>query len=160
MNNPDFVYTTYIQTTPEKLWSAITNPEFSRQYWVPGIVSDWKKGSKWQHVPEDSKQPVMLAGEVLESDPPKYLALTWGDPANPTDDSKVTFTIDVVEDLVRLIVVHGSFKPDSKIAGRVATGWPRVLSSLKSLLETGTALNTWAGHQNSCATPSTIGKAA
>lgn len=151
MRNPDFVYTTYIKTTQEKVWSAITNPEFSRQYWVAGIVSDWNKGSKWQHLSQDDAKTCTVAGKVLESDPPKRLVLSWAEPSNPTDDSIVTFTIDAIDDMVRLNVTHGAFMDGSKMANRIATGWPRVLSSLKSFLETGQALNTWAGHDNECA---------
>ena len=73
MANTEFVYTTYIKTTPERVWAAITNPEFSRQYWVNGIVSDWKKGSKWQHVANTEGCSDMLGGEVLESLPPRKL---------------------------------------------------------------------------------------
>ena len=84
MNSPEFVYTTYIRTTPEKLWDAITNPEFTRQYWGGyGNISDWKKGSKWKHVGDDEKHTVRVVGEVLESVPPKLLVLTWADPADP-----------------------------------------------------------------------------
>jgi uncharacterized protein YndB with AHSA1/START domain len=135
----DFIYTTYIKTTPEKVWAAITNPEFTRQYWGHDNVSDWKKGSKWQHAGSDGE--VKVVGQVLESIPPKRLVLTWADPANPTDDSRVTFEIDTIEDMVCLNVIHANFKAGSVMAGRVAQGWPRVLSSMKSFLETGKALN-------------------
>ena len=152
MTNPEFIYTTYIKTTPEKVWAAITNPEFSRQYWGEGIQSDWKKGSKWQHVSNDGKHTVIMTGEVLESVPPKRLVLTWATPSDLNDDSRVTFEIEAIDDMVRLNVTHGKFKVGSKMADKVAIGWPRVLSSLKSLLETGKALNTWAGHEMSCGT--------
>lgn len=151
MSNPDFIYTTYIKTTPEKVWAAITNSEFRRQYWVSGIVSDWKKGSRWQQIAQGDEKIVSVEGEVLESDPPRRLVLTWAAPSNPMDTSKVTFTIDAIDDMVRLNVVHGGFKSDSEMAGKVAIGWPRVLSSLKTLLETGKALDTWAGHDSTCA---------
>lgn len=146
MSKTEFVYTTYIKTTPDKLWSAITNPEFSRQYWVDGIVSDWKKGSKWQHIPGDSNDACTMGGEVLESVPPKLLVITWADATDPGDvqqHSRVTFEIEQMGDMVRLNVIHGNLKPGSSMAGKVSAGWPRVLSSLKSLLETGVALDTW-----------------
>ena len=142
MTNPEFVYTIYIKTTPEKVWAALTTPEFSRQYWIPGIVSDWKKGSKWNRLSEDGKKAVTMAGEILESTPPKRLVLTWFDPSDPADDSRVTFSIDAIDDMVRLTVIHGDFKADSNIAGKISIGWPRVLSSMKSFLETGKALGT------------------
>ncbi len=159
MTNLEFIYTTYIKTTPEKVWAAITNPEFSRQYWGDGIHSDWKKGSKWQHVSTDGRHTVIVTGEVLESVPPKHLVLTWAAPSDLHDDSRVTFEIEAIEDMVRLNVIHSKFKVGSKMAGKVAVGWPRVLSSLKSLLETGKPLNTWAGHDMSCRTPASKGVA-
>jgi len=149
MSNPDFVYTTYIQTTPEKLWAAITNPEFSRQYWASGIESDWKKGSAWRHLSDD-KQTVRVGGDVLESDPPHRLVMTWAEPADPIDISTVTFAIEAHESMVRLTVTHGGFIADSKMVTKISGGWPRVLSSLKSMLETGKALDTWAGQGSSC----------
>ncbi len=82
-------------------------------------------------------------GRVLESVPPKRLVLSWADPDDENDLSRVTFEIETVDDLVRLNVIHGDFKPDSDMANKVSGGWPRVLSSLKSLLETNRPL--WEG---------------
>jgi len=138
---PDFIYTTYIKTTPEKVWTAITNPEFTRQYWGGyENVSDWKKGSDWKHADTKSGD-VRITGKVLESNPPKRLVLSWADPADTADDSRVTFEIDTAGDMVRLNIIHGNFKPGSGMAGKVAMGWPLVLSSLKSMLETGKAID-------------------
>jgi uncharacterized protein YndB with AHSA1/START domain len=156
MSNQDFVYTTYIKTTPEKVWAAITNPEFARQYWVHENISDWKKGSKWKHISQTNKE-ALIVGQVLESIPPKLLVLTWAAPADPSDDSKVTFEIETIGDMVRLNVLHGNFKPGSIMAAKIAIGWPRVLSSMKSFLETGKALDMGA---LKCAQPSTEGAAA
>ena len=142
MTKPELIYTTYIRTTPEKLWNAITNPEFTRQYWGGNEnVSDWKKGSKWQHVVSDEKRTVRVVGKVVESVPPKRLVLTWADPANEADVSRVTFEIEAIDDTVRLDVIHGDFQPGSDMVNKVSGGWPRVLSSLKSFLETGKALD-------------------
>jgi uncharacterized protein YndB with AHSA1/START domain len=146
MNTTEFVYTTYIKTTPEKLWKAITTPEFTRQYWVEGIVSDWKKGSTWKHATDN----YVMGGEVLESDPPRRLVMTWWEPddgVNIARHSRVAFEIDAIDDMVRLNVIHNNLQPGSVMAGKISVGWPRVLSSLKSLLETGAALDTWAGVQ-------------
>ncbi len=141
MSNPDFVYTTYIKTTPEKLWNALTNPEFTRQYWAKENVSDWKKGSDWKMVTLDAKRDVNVLGKVLESVPHKRLVMTWAEPADKTDESRVTFEIEAIGDAVRLNVVHGDFKPGSLMPGRISQGWPLVLCSLKSFLETGKAID-------------------
>jgi uncharacterized protein YndB with AHSA1/START domain len=147
MEKIEFVYETFIRTTPQRLWDAITKPEFTRQYWGGGENrSDWNKGSKWQHVHPEEKDPVCAAGDVLESMPPKRLVLTWADPDDPEDASRVVFEIEPLEDMVRLKIVHGGFKPGSASAPKVSWGWPRVLSSLKSFIETGKGLNVWAGH--------------
>jgi uncharacterized protein YndB with AHSA1/START domain len=146
--NPEFVYTTYIKTTPEKLWAAITNPEFTRQYWGHDNISDWKKGSDWKHSSADGKT-TKIVGKVVESTPSKRLVLTWASPENRSDESQVVFDISTVEDMCRLEIVHS--KLSAKMGTAVSNGWPRVLSSLKSFLETGKALSTWAGHEAKCA---------
>ena len=96
MKKPNqLVYTTYIRTTPKKLWAAITKPEFTRQYWA-GLanVSDWKKGSKWQPRTGSENPKAWIIGEVLECNPPKRLVLTWADPDDLADKSRVTFEIE------------------------------------------------------------------
>jgi uncharacterized protein YndB with AHSA1/START domain len=149
MNTQDFVYATYIKSSPEKVWDAITNPEFTRQYWGEELISDWQKGSQWHSVRVGSNAKGII-GEVIESVPPKILVLTWA-PINDKDDTScLTFDIEPIEDMVRLTVTHGKFKKGSTMASRVSVGWPRVLSSLKSFLETGKALDTWAGLERTC----------
>jgi len=141
MNKPDFVYTTYIRTTPDKVWEAITTPEFTRQYWGGHVnVSDWKKGSKWEHV-DQAGGHLRVTGEVLESIPPELLVLTWVDPANTADQSRVTFEISVLENVVCLKVVHDRFTAETDMPEKISMGWPRVLASLKSILETGVPLD-------------------
>lgn len=143
MEKPKLVYTTIIRSTPKKTWDAITKPQFARQYWM-GLanVSDWKVGSKWEHTTKEGE--VWVAGKVLESEPPKRLVMTWFDPDDVKDESQVTFEIEKFKDMVCLVVTHEKFKKGSTMAGKVAGGWPRVLSSLKSFLETGKGLDLWA----------------
>jgi uncharacterized protein YndB with AHSA1/START domain len=143
MKKPKLVYQTFIRSTPKKTWEAITKPEFTRQYWA-GIanVSDWKRGSKWEHVAKGNE--VWITGKVVESVPAKRLVVTWADPDDLKDKSRVTFAIERIADMVCLTVTHDSFKAGSKMAGKVAWGWPRVLSSMKSFLETGKGLNVFA----------------
>jgi uncharacterized protein YndB with AHSA1/START domain len=135
MSKPDQIYTVYIKTTPQKVWDAITNPEFAKQYWGGYTnVSDWKKGSKWQHITD--KSVVSVVGNVIESTPPELLVVDWASPKDEADISRVTYKIKAIADLVCLEVIHGDFTPNSTMADKVSQGWPLVLSSLKSFLET------------------------
>ena len=144
MKKSDLVYVTFIRTTPKKLWAAITKPEFARKYWAGnGNISDWKPGSKWHHGTKGGKDAVRVVGEVIESVPPKRLVLTWADPDDLADKSLVTFEIEPIEDLVSLRVTHSGLKAGSEMATGVSWGWPRVLSSMKSYLETGKGLNVY-----------------
>jgi uncharacterized protein YndB with AHSA1/START domain len=138
----EFVYTTYISSTPQKVWDAITTPEFARQYWGKSNVSDWKPGSRWNMVSIDGADVVNITGEVLESRPPSRLVLSWVSPenlGNKSEYSRVTFTLEAIGDVVRLNVVHDQLKAGSEMAKGISGGWPLVLSGLKSFLETGKA---------------------
>ena len=140
MEKPKLVYTTYIRSTPKKTWDAISNPKFTRQYWA-GLanVSDWKEGSTWQHVTAENE--AWIVGEVVECIPPQRLVLTWADPDDLKDKSRVTFEIEKIGKSVCLTVTHDKFKAGSTMPGKVAGGWPKVLSSMKSFLETGQGLD-------------------
>jgi uncharacterized protein YndB with AHSA1/START domain len=145
MNDERFVYVTYIATTAQQVWDALLKGELTRQYWGHENVSDWKPGSKWQHVADDGKRTVRLMGEVLESVPNKRLVMTWGDAVAAADKAKrsrVAIDIETVGEMVRLTVTHDELSPQMR--RDITNGWPRVLSSLKSFLETGRPLNTWA----------------
>ena len=147
MPKSKFTYVTYIATTAETLWKALLDGELTRQYWQHENVSDWKEGSEWEHRRTDATRAVVVLGEVVSASAPNRLVITWADPRDRRKKdrhSRVTFDIETVADMVRLTVTHEDLEPGSEMERKVSQGWPRVLSSLKSLLETGRALNTWA----------------
>jgi uncharacterized protein YndB with AHSA1/START domain len=136
-----FVYVTYIRTTPNKVFEAITKPEVARRYWGHENVSDdWQPGSSWQHIRTDAARSVDLVGEVIESDPPKRLVISWANQSqkdDPDQYSRVTFDIEPQDDMVKLTVTHDKLQPGSGMLNGISKGWPLVLSSMKSFLETG-----------------------
>lgn len=141
MSKPEFVYVTYIATTPEKLWSALTQGEITRQYWGGEQISDWKPGSNWEHRRNVPERKVAMVGTVIESDPPKRLVFSWAHPRDrerKEGHSRVTFDVERAGELVRLTVTHEQL--EAEMARSVSGGWPLVLSNLKSLLETGRAV--------------------
>lgn len=142
-----FVYVTYILSTPEKVFEAITKPDLARRYWGHENVSDWKSGSDWQHVRANDERRVDLVGKVLEISPPSHLVISWADPAqaaDPASHSRVTFAIEEYEEMVRLTVTHDELEAGSGMEKGITKGWPIVLSSLKSFLETGRAIDVFA----------------
>ncbi len=143
MAKPDFVYVTYISASPEKVWKAIVDPQTAAKYWQHVNLSEWTPGSRWEHQENDSKGALRLVGRVVESSPPRRLVLTWAAPADEAKEekhSRVTLEIQPLGDLVRLTVTHDRFEPGSEMLESIKEGWPKVLSSLKSLLETGRPL--------------------
>ncbi len=148
MSKSTFVYVIYIAARPETVWKALLDGEFTRQYWGHENVSDWRPGSSWEHRRDDAARTLVLVGEVLEVLPPRRLVITWADPGDrdrKSGHSRVTFEIEPVAEMVRLTVTHAELDEGSEMQRGISQGWPRVLSSLKSLLETGRALPTWAG---------------
>ena len=141
-NKSQFVYVTYISSSAEKVWNALMDPEMTRKYWGHLNVSDWKPGSAWKH--EDaSTGAIRLVGKVVESSPPRRLVITWAFPADAQNQEKhtrVTFDIEPVGKAVRLKVTHDELEPGSEMERGIFRGWPVVLSNLKSLLETGQAM--------------------
>jgi uncharacterized protein YndB with AHSA1/START domain len=134
-----FVFVTYIASTPDKVWEAITQCELTRRYWAHDNVSDWIAGSRWEHRRLDSRRTVDLAGTVIESSPPQRLVITWAHPEDADDiekGSRVTFDIQPDADRVCLTMRHSDFRSAQELA-EASLGWPRVLMNLKSLLETG-----------------------
>jgi uncharacterized protein YndB with AHSA1/START domain/DNA-binding transcriptional ArsR family regulator len=151
-----FVYTTYIRATPEQLWTALTEPAFTKRYWGVSLLSDWKEGSTvtWE------LENVTIADDdqvVLASEPPRRLSYTWHSitpefiaaygndqefmaKASKERRSKVTFDIEPVGDLVKLTVTHDDFDPGSVVLAGISEGWPSLIASLKTMLETGEPL--------------------
>jgi uncharacterized protein YndB with AHSA1/START domain len=143
MDKPVFVYVTYIASTPEKVWRALVEPEVTVEYWRLVNVSDWKPGSRWEHREGGPQGALRLVGKVVESAPPRRLVITWAFPADEANEKKhtrVAFDIEPVESVVRLTVTHDRLEPGSKMLEGITAGWPKVLSSLKSLLEVGKPL--------------------
>jgi uncharacterized protein YndB with AHSA1/START domain len=140
VQNSRFVYVTFIRTTVEKLWSALTGPDFTRQYWF-GMhqKSDWRAGASWQLVFSDGR--VADTGEIVEVDPPKRLVLRWRNEFKPElkseGYSRCTVELEPMQNVVKLTIVHEMDRADSKFIEAVSGGWPRILANLKSFLETG-----------------------
>ena len=142
-----FVYVTYILSTPEKVFEAITKPEIARRYWGHENVSDWKPGSGWEHIRANAERTVDLVGKVVEISAPTRLVITWANAsqaADPASYSRVTFEITEYQDMVRLTVTHDDLEAGSEMENGITKGWPMVLSSLKSLVETGRGLDVFA----------------
>jgi len=143
MPNDTFIYVTYIRTTPEKLWDALTQPEFTRAYWG-GIWHDcsWEPGAPWRMMFADGR--VADTGEVLEVDRPRRLVLKWRNEFRPDlkaeGYSRATLELEPEGETVKLTVTHEIDRTGSKFIAAVSGGWPGILSSLKSLLETGQPL--------------------
>jgi len=152
MKKPDYVYVTYIRTTPEEVWRALVETDVTRRYWDdptkagnPHVnVSDWREGSRWEHQRTDEARTVDIAGKVMASDPPRRLVISWSRPTEIDDATKtsiVTFEIEPQgEGLVRLRVTHDDVERDARMFSGISEGWPKVLSNLKTLLETGSSL--------------------
>jgi len=142
-----FVYVTYIRSTPEKVFEAIIKPEIARRYWGHENVSDWRAGSSWEHVRTDEQRTVDLVGKGVEITPPTRLVITWANAsqaADPASYSRVSFDVVAYEEMVRLTVTHDELEAGSGMAKGIQHGWPMVLSSLKSLLETGQGMDVFA----------------
>jgi uncharacterized protein YndB with AHSA1/START domain/DNA-binding transcriptional ArsR family regulator len=161
MDKPSFVYTTYIATTPERLWQALTDSAFTARYWGATFDTDWQPGSPmtWHQFGVTIADPAQV---VLEAEPYSRLSYSWHsmtpelaqvldlpderrEHIAAEERSKVTFELEPQGDQVKLTVVHDGFEPDSVMVTMVSNGWPRVLSSLKTLLETGETLPAFPG---------------
>jgi uncharacterized protein YndB with AHSA1/START domain len=143
MNNlsaSKFVYVTFIRTTPERLWSALTTPEFTKQYWFGmHCESEWKAGSSWRLLFQDGR--VADAGEIVEAERPRRLVIKWRNEFRPElkaeGYSRCTIDLEPTGEAVKLTITHEMEHPGTKFIEAVSGGWPRIVSNLKSLLETG-----------------------
>ncbi len=161
MERPEFVYTTYITTTPERLWQALTDPAFTSRYWNLTFETDWQPGSEmvWENRGVTIADPEQV---VLESDPYRRLSYTWHTFTQELADavgisaerlgkvqaerrSKVTFDLEPVDEKVKLTVVHDDLAAGGITLGMISGGWPQVLSALKTMIETDAVLATTAG---------------
>ena len=140
-SKPTYVYVIYIESTPDRVWEALTDADLTGEYWGHRNVSDWRVGSRWEHQRMDGSGIADVVGTVLESDPPTRLVSTWAEPGGEPlgGPSRVTFDIEPWGDIVRLTVTHENLATQSDLDA-VSTGWPAVLSNLKSLIETGHTL--------------------
>ncbi len=140
MTKSSFVYVTFIRTTPERLWAALTTSEFIKQYWFGmNFEADWKVGSPWKLIFADGR--IADTGEILEFDPPRRLVLKWRNEFRPELKAEgyahCSMELEAQDGAVKLTINHTIERADSKFIDAVSGGWPRILSNLKSLLETG-----------------------
>jgi uncharacterized protein YndB with AHSA1/START domain/DNA-binding transcriptional ArsR family regulator len=141
VNRPNYVYVTYIHSTAEAVWHALTDAELSAEYWGHSNVSDWEPGSSWQHRRTDGSGLADVVGTVLEAVPPERLVMTFAGPneERAAGPSRVVFTIEPYREIVRLTVTHENLADQAEYEA-AAAGWPAVLANLKSLIETGHVL--------------------
>jgi uncharacterized protein YndB with AHSA1/START domain len=141
MARSTFVYVTYIRTTPQRLWSALTtDTEFMKRYWF-GVhcESGWTAGSPWKML--SGEGTILDSGEILEAEPPKRLVIRWQHQKMPElkaeGDSRCTMELEPAGAAVKLTITHSIEREPSKLISAVSGGWPKILANLKSLLETG-----------------------
>jgi uncharacterized protein YndB with AHSA1/START domain len=148
MKIPDYNYVTVIASNPQRVWEALTTAEFTRQYWhSTRVKSDWRVGSPIEFLVEadDGEDAVGCQGEILVADYPGELSYTWSFPRNSAvaDEapSRVTFLLEALGEHTRLTITHDQFPDQSEMYGHIRDGWPLVLAGLKTLLETGKAVD-------------------
>jgi len=141
---PDrFVYVSYIRTTPEKVWDALMDPKLNKLYWFGAFMqSEWKKGADWKIVLDDGR--IADSGEIVEIEKPKKIVIKWRNEFMPELKAEgwaqCTIEIEPSGEMVKLTVLHEIDKTGSKFIQAVSGGWPKILSGLKTLLETGEPL--------------------
>lgn len=146
---PTFVYVTYIAAPPERVWEALTRPEMTEKYWFGyRVTADGKPGARMTAFNPAGRQ--VHDDPIIESDPPRRLVYGWKSLYKELPDerpSRVTFVLEPFKDQTRLTVTHDEFDAGSKMFAMISKGWPAVLSSLKSFLETGKGLEPFWGEE-------------
>ena len=144
MSKASFEYVSYIQSTVEKVFAALTDPEATRDYWAHHRNrSDWKPGSRWAHEDYDDPSKVDVVGKVVEHKAPSLLVVTWVGPQDEgkaEQTSRVRIEVEKFMDIVRLTLKHDELEAGSYMHKGVTAGWPAVISSLKTFVETGKAM--------------------
>jgi DNA-binding transcriptional ArsR family regulator len=138
-DRPSYVYVTYIESSAERVWEALTDADLTAEYWGQSNVSDWQVGSPWEHRRLDGSGIADVIGSVLKSEPPRQLSMTFESPTGSEGSSVVTFDIESFHEIVRLTVTHEDVPDEAWEA--TSAGWPAVCANLKSLLETGRVLS-------------------
>jgi uncharacterized protein YndB with AHSA1/START domain len=141
MSKPEFVYVIYIQAPQAKVWEALTNGEHTKHFWSRYVQSDWKVGSRVEFLRAD-KSKLSHDGEVLEIDPPNRLVMTFDVSAEGMVEppSRVTYELSEQHGATKLEVMHEGFPQDSKVLPAISGGWPHILSSMKTYIESGAAM--------------------
>jgi uncharacterized protein YndB with AHSA1/START domain len=143
METSSFIYVTYIAALPDKVFKALIDPKATKKYWQHENVSDWKPGSGWEHRGIGKDRPLDMLGKVIEYAPPRRIVLSWASPEDEAREekySRVTLDVESYHKVTRLTVTHDGLEPGSEMLKGIIEGWPMVLSSLKTLMETGHAL--------------------
>ncbi len=145
MARSQFVYVTYIRTTPDKLWAALTTPEIMKDYWFGAVIeTDWKAGSAWRMLYPDGR--VSDGGEILEAVPNSLIVMKWRNEWRPElnaeGSAQCRIAIEPAGKVVKLTIEHTIERSPSKLIEAVSSGWPKIVSNLKSLLETGSVVLT------------------
>jgi len=138
-----FVYVTYVKTTPDRLWEALTDPDFVAQYWLGNRPeADWRLGGSWKLLFPDGR--IADQGEIVAFEPPKRLGIRWRNEWKPEFNAEgysvCMMELEPVGEGVKLSVTHSIERADSQFIAAVSGGWPKILSNLKSLIETGTVV--------------------
>ena len=143
MARSTFIYVAYIRATPEKLWSAFTDAQYMRRYWFgTHWETEWTAGSSWMMVTGDGRIPD--AGEIVEAEPPRRLVIRWRHQDKPElkaeGESQCTVELERIGSAAKLSLTHTIEREPSKFIEAVSGAWPKIISNLKSVLETGSAV--------------------